>query len=96
MKPVAKFDGIFDIVKVDEKLFAITSYGSTYAYAFRVLDENTRAPEPNEYRLFPKTADGGRMSDFSLSDVDHFTVRCRTDREFRIHRAQTSADWLFK
>lgn len=95
MKPIAKFANTdFDIVDVDGRLFAITSYDSTWANAFECSDFNTKMPEPNEYRLFPKTADGEKMVDFFLSEVDHFTVR--EVKECKSIYANTSADWLFK
>ena len=95
MEPITKFANTdFDIVEVDGRLFAITSFDRTWANAFECSDTNTRMPEPNEYRLFPKTADGEKMVDFWLSDVDHFTIReVKEHKSFYTH---TAADWLFR
>lgn len=97
MKPVAKFaDTDFDIVNVDGRLFAISSYDRAYANAFECADCNTKMAEPNDYRLFPKTADGERLVDFLLSEVDHFKIVDASNYNPKSFYAHTSADWLFK
>lgn len=96
MKPIAKFSDVFDIVKVDDRLFAITSYNTHYANAFECSDIHTRMSEPNEYRLFPKTADGEKIVDFLLSEVDHFTVVDMSHNQKKSFYAHSAADWLFK
>ena len=93
MKPIAKFANTdFDVVNIDDRLFAITAYDSNYAVAFECSDFNTKMPEPNEYHLFPKTADGEKMVDFLLSEVDHFSIR--EVKETKSYYSYTASDWL--
>lgn len=97
MKPITKFANTdFDLVEVDGRLFAITAYDSNYAVAFECSNFNTRTPEPNEYRLFPKTANDEKITDFFLFEVDHFKVVDVSNYDPKSIYAHSSADWLFK